>query len=52
LPTLSEDLRINYGVVALLEKELDVERFSKEIVEIDVHYFGNAEESNVVVLLW
>lgn len=32
---LLEDRRINYGVVALLEKELDVERISKEIVEID-----------------
>lgn len=32
---LLEDRRINYGVVALLEKELDVERITKEIVEID-----------------
>ncbi|WP_136667892.1 hypothetical protein [Flavobacterium sp. H122] len=32
---LLEDRRINYGVVALLEKELDVERLSKEITEID-----------------
>lgn len=32
---LLEDRRINYGVVALLEKELDVERISKEITEID-----------------
>lgn len=32
---LLEDRRINYGVVALLEKELDVERITKEIAEID-----------------
>jgi hypothetical protein len=32
---LLEDRRINYGVVALLEKELDVERITKEITEID-----------------
>lgn len=32
---LLEDRRINYGVVALLEKELDVERLTKEITEID-----------------
>lgn len=32
---LLEDRRINYGVVALLEKELDVERLTKEILEID-----------------
>ena len=32
---LLEDRRINYGIVALLEKEVDVERIAKELVEID-----------------
>lgn len=32
---LLEDRKVNYGVVALLEKELDVQRIVKELEEID-----------------
>lgn len=37
---LLENRRENYGVVALLENELDLERINKEIVEVDAFIAG------------